>query len=173
MIRTESGDKKSYGFPLHVAAIRLVAAKVAGWNIDRVSVVARHNNWAPAALTDAGYPIDPCQIRTVTLGDGIDPLDRLRQWCQLACEALEARRGLFGLRDSRRDDRWKTFESFIAAKNHDSGTARYPLTPEAIAYGLWPIYTDIFYEKSPESLFLDRFTSLFRIQTIGMTYVLQ
>lgn len=173
MIRTESGDKKSYGFPLHVAAIRLIAAKVAGWNVDRVSVVARHNNWEPGALTDTGYPVEPCQIRTVTLGDRIDPLDRLRQWCELACEALQARRGLFGLRDSNRDDRRKTFESFIAAKNHDSGTARYPLTPEAIAYGLWPVYKDIFYEKSPELLFLDRFTSLFRIQTIGMTYVLQ
>jgi exodeoxyribonuclease V gamma subunit len=177
IVRAEPGDKTSYGFPLHVAAIRLVAAQVAaqaaGLPIpDQVSVVARHKDWTPGAMTDTGNPVKPCQIRKVRVDAGIDPRKRLALWCELASEAMHERRGEFGLRGKKSDTFEESFNDFVTAKNFSTGVARYPRTSEAIAYGLSPVFSDIFYDGSPERSFLTRFTSLFQIKTAGMTYTL-
>ncbi|MFM8703179.1 MAG: hypothetical protein ACKOHG_04820, partial [Planctomycetia bacterium] len=122
ILRAEQGDKTSYGFPLHVAAIRLVAARAAGLPTpDHVAVVARHKDWEPGALNSAGNPIHPCQIRKVKIDAAVDPVERLARWCELACEAMHERRGLFGLRNVAPDQWEGKFDEFLAAKNHSTG----------------------------------------------------
>ena len=178
LLRADKGDKNSYGLPLHVAAIRLVAAQIAakatGLRIpDQVSVVARHNDWTPGAQTDAGQPVKPCQIRTVKIDAGIDPMERLALWCELAIEAMSDRRGEFGLRGKKQEEWEKNFNAFVTEKNFGTGEAHYPSTVEAMAYGLSPVFRDIFYDGSPERSFLNRSAALFQIKASGMTYTLK
>lgn len=171
-VRGGKGGKDEYDRPLHMAALQLVVARAAGLEIDEVKVVARHDNWTPGATTKANRPVDPCQIRTVVLGPDVDPLARLADWCRLAREALSGRRGLFDLVGVEPHKRAEVFESFIASRNHDTGESLYPGTTEAIAYGLTPVFAEVFHEASPELAFLDRYSRLFRLTSSSTTYTL-
>lgn len=171
-IRTGKVTSRSYGRPLHCAAIHLAAARAAGVNAQHAMVVARHDKWKPGELTDAGRPMDPCQIRKVVLADGVDPRARLAAWCELAIEALAGRRGLFGLRTTAAKSREKAFDSFVTGKGYGRGGG-YPSSREATAYGMTPVYAEIFTDGSPECVFLDRHQSLFELESAGMTYTLQ
>lgn len=162
------GGSDASGRPLHAAAIRLVTALAdptlaAEFTVPQAVVVARHDKWKPGALTDAGRPVAPCQIRPVVLADGIDPRARLAAWCELAIEAMSGRRGLFGLREVNVDDREEAFDTFVTSKDFATGESRYARSCEAIAYGMAPVYADIFASGSAEERFLDRYGSLFRI----------
>jgi hypothetical protein len=155
-----------------MAALQLVVARAAGLAIDEVQVVARHNDWAPGATTKAGRPVEPCQIRRVVLAPDVDPLARLADWCRLAREALSGRRGLFGLDGVDPQKRAETFESFIASRHPETGESLYPGTTEAIAYGLAPVFAEVFREDAPERAFLDRYARLFRLTSSSTTYTL-
>ena len=171
-VRAGKGGKDEYDRPLHMAALALVVARAAGLAIDEVQVVARHDDWTPGATTKANRPVDPCQIRTVVLGPDVDPLARLADWCRLAREALSGRRGLFDLVGVEPHKRADAFESFIASRNHETGESLYPGTTEAIAYGLTPVFTEVFPEDSPGLAFLDRYARLFRLTAARTTYTL-
>jgi exodeoxyribonuclease V gamma subunit len=171
-VRAGKGGKDEYDRPLHMAALQLVVARAAGLAIDEVQVVARHDNWTPGATTKANRPVDPCQIRRVVLGPDVDPLARLADWCRLAREALSGRRGLFDLIGVEPHKRAEVFESFIASRNHETGESLYPGTTEAIAYGLTPVFAEVFHEGSPELAFLDRYSRLFHLTSSSTTYTL-
>jgi exodeoxyribonuclease V gamma subunit len=171
-VRAGKGGKDEYDRPLHMAALQLVVARAAGLAIDEVQVVARHDKWTPGARTPAGRPVDPCQIRRVVLAPDVDPLARLADWCRLAREALSGRRGLFDLVDVEPHKRAEAFESFISGRSHDTGEPLYPGTTEAIAYGLAPVFAEVFHEAAPELAFLDRYSRLFRLTSSSTTYTL-
>ncbi|MFM8952307.1 MAG: exodeoxyribonuclease V subunit gamma [Planctomycetaceae bacterium] len=171
-VRAGKGGKDEYDRPLHMAALRLVVARAAGLAIDEVQVVARHNDWTPGATTKAGRPVEPCQIRRVVLGPDVDPLARLADWCRLAREALSGRRGLFGLDGVDPQKRAEAFESFIADRHPETGESLYPGTTEAIAYGLTPVFAEVFREDTPERAFLDGYSRLFRLTSSSTTYTL-
>ena len=168
IVRPSKGGNKAYGRPLHRAAIHLVAASAdPGLAKDFIfraaQVVARHDKWKPGELTDAGHAVQPCQIRPVHLAEGIDPRARLAAWCDLALEALTSRRGLFGLRDVEIEKREEKFDEFVTAKDYTAGGSGYATSREAIAYGMSPVYADVFGEESAERRFLDRYTETFRV----------
>ncbi|MEX0671665.1 MAG: exodeoxyribonuclease V subunit gamma [Pirellulales bacterium] len=176
-VRASAGGSNAYGRPLHCAAIHLVtaladAALAHDIKPSQALVVARHDGWTPGELTKAGRPVEPCQIRPVVLGDDVDPRERLAAWCDLAIEALAGRRGLFGLRDEDGESREEGFENFVTAKNFATGESRYAASREAIAYGMAPVYADVFAEGSAESRFLDRYGAMFEVvyQKKGKVY---
>jgi hypothetical protein len=108
----------------------------------------------------------------VVLGPDVDPLARLADWCRLAREALSGRRGLFGLDGVDPQKRAETFESFIGNRHPETGESLYPGTTEAIAYGLAPVFAEVFHEDAPERAFLDHYARLFRLTSSSTTYTL-
>jgi len=176
------GGSKAYGHPLHRAAIHLVAALAdpelaKSITVAAAQVVARHDDWKPGALTKAKTPkpVEPCQIRPVALAEGFDVRGRLAAWCELALDALAGRRGLFGLRGVEKDDREETFDDFVTAKNFATGESRYARSHEAVAYGMSPVYAEVFAEGTAEGRFLDRYNQAFEITYVnkGKVYRLQ
>ncbi|MFM7138124.1 MAG: exodeoxyribonuclease V subunit gamma, partial [Planctomycetota bacterium] len=92
-VTTGKTDRDSWGRPLHVAAVRLVAARAAGLDVDGVSIIARNGSWSPGKTTPGGKPINPCQLRTIVVADDLDCRQRLAELVSLAHEALAEPRG--------------------------------------------------------------------------------
>jgi len=174
MVRVSKGGSDAYGHPLHRAAIHLVAALAdqelaKSITVATAQVVARHDDWKPGALTKAKTPkpVEPCQIRPVVLAEGFDVRGRLAAWCALALEALAGHRGLFGLRGVEKDDREETFDDFVTAKDFATGEVRYARSREAVAYGMSPVYAEVFAEGTAEGRFLDRYNEFFEITYVN------
>ena len=171
---TGTGDRWSFGRPLHVAAVRLLIARAAGLDVGKASVVARHNDWMPGETTKAGTFVKPCAIRTVTLAERLmhreAARERLAELCALAREAASGPRGLFGLAEKRPDTREEEFRAFLSAKNWATDEPLYSRTLEAVVYGLAPSFAAVFPTGSPEAAFLDRYCRLFELKG---TYELQ
>ena len=172
VVTTGKANATAYGRPLLAAAVKLVAARAAGLGIDTVAVVSRHNDWKPGALTTAGRPVKPCQIRTVSLDAGMDPTDRLANFCRLAQDALAGPCGLFGLENTKPADRVTAFDSFVSAKDWSLDKSLYATKNEAVVYGLSPGFGQIFAPASRELAFLDRFIALLKLTSSGMKYTL-
>jgi exodeoxyribonuclease V gamma subunit len=180
MVRASTGNRDAYGHPLHRAAVQLVAAQsdaalAERFNAPLASVVARHDDWTPGALTKARnpQPVKPCQIRTVGVAEGIDPRERLACWCDLALEAIAGRRGLFGLRDVGETKREEKFDEFVTAKNYATGESLYPRSNEGIAYGMTPVYSEVFAAGSAQRWFLDRYQETLTLESDAGVYRLQ
>jgi hypothetical protein len=172
IVTAGAAEQKSLGRPLHVAAAHLVAVRAAGMQIDKVSVVARNGKWKPGGLSDAGRPINPCQIRTVVLGPEVDPAARLADLCGLVRAAAAGPCGLFDLTAGKPEKRAEDFASFVTAKNWATGELIYPRTTEALVYGLAPVFEQVFAAGSRELAFLDRFIALLTLTSSGMKYSL-
>jgi len=157
VLTTGSVDRESYGRPLHVAAVRLVAARAAGLDVAGVSILSRNKAWSPGAVTAAGKPINPCQLRTVVLDDRVDPGRRLADLVGLVDEALIAPRGLFGLGEAAAADRRTRFGEFVQPR---SFARDYAWSCEAMVYGPHPAFEQVFAAGSPAADFLDRYASL-------------
>jgi exonuclease V gamma subunit len=172
IVTAGAAEQKSLGRPLHVAAAHLVAVRAAGMQIDKVSVVARNGKWKPGGLSDAGRPINPCQIRTVVLGPEVNPAARLADLCGLVRAAAAGPCGLFDLTAGKPEKRAEDFASFVTAKNWATGELIYPRTTEALVYGLAPVFEQVFAAGSRELAFLDRFIALLTLTSSGMKYSL-
>jgi exodeoxyribonuclease V gamma subunit len=172
VVTAAAAERKSSGRPLHVAAMHLVAARAAGLDVERVSVVARNGAWQPGELSDAGRPINPCQIRTIVLGPGVDPGGRLADLCGLVRDAMAGPCGLFGLADGPPDRRPETFADFVGGKNWATGERTYPRKTEALVYGLAPAFEQVFAAGSRELAFLDRYIAALTLTSRGTTYSL-
>lgn len=155
--RAGTAKKDAHDRPLHVAALRLLAARAAGADVTQAAVLARHRSWEPGAVTDAGKPIPAAITSTVLLASGVDPRERLRELCSLARLALAGPCGLFGLRDSAHEDRPADFETFVAARPWGGGAGGYAGSTEAMVYGMTPAFDEVFAPASRELAFLDRF----------------
>jgi exodeoxyribonuclease V gamma subunit len=153
-VTTGVADRDSWGRPLHVAAVRLVAARAAGLDVDRVAILARHGSWSPGKTTPAGKPINPCQCRTIVVPDELDCRERLEQLVALAREALAEPRGLFGLGEAPPEKRREKFETTVRGGTWGPDYAR---STEAFVYGLQPVYEQVFAQDSPATRFLDRY----------------
>lgn len=160
------GDRKSPGRPLHVAAVRLLVAKAAGLGVDKASVVSRHNDWKPGAVTKAGNPVPPCAIRTVTLAAHVNPFERLAEVCDLVIEASQGPRGLFRLAEKNPGERVEGFASFV----NGNWEPYYADSLEALVYGLTPSFDAVFAEGSAELAFLDRY---YRLLCLNRAFVLE
>lgn len=157
-ISTRKADRDSWGRPLHVAAVRLVAARAAGLDLERVSIIARNSSWTPGKTTPTGKLINPCQLRTLVLSDGLNCLERLEELVALAREALAEPRGLFGLGETPAAKRREKFAEFLKPPHRGQGRD-YARTAEAVVYGLRPVYEQIFTPGSPLVRFLGRFAA--------------
>ena len=172
VITTGKADSRAPGRPLHVAALQLVAARAAGLDVSRVSVVSRHSDWKPGALTPAGRPVNACQIRTVCLGPEIDAAGRLEDFCRLARDAVAAPCGLFGLAGVPADERETAFNECVGGRNYATQESSYAKRTEALVYGLNPVFRQVFAPMSRELVFLEAFTALLTLQSRGATYTL-
>ena len=155
-VTTGRAERDSWGRPLHVAAVRLVAARAAGLDVEGVSIIARHGAWTPGKTTSSGKPMNPCQLRTIVLADDLDCRGRLAELVELVREALAEPRGLFGLGEVPREKRRDAFEDTVHPRHqgHD-----YADSTEAFVYGLDPVYERVFPPGSPAVLFLDRYAA--------------
>jgi len=163
------GDRDSFGRPLHVAAVRLLLARAAGLNIKTATVVARHNDWKPGALTKAKKPkpVNPCSIRTVKLADSLmdqhGATNHLAKLCELVRQAASSPRGLFGLAETDAAKRADEFQNYVGAKNWATDELLYPKKLEALVYGLTPSFATVFASVSAEKTFLDCYLVLLRL----------
>ena len=153
---TGKADRDSWGRPLHVAAVRLVAARAAGLDVDTVSIIARHKDWSPGRETPSGRAAKPCQLRTVVVPDGLDCRQRLMELVALVREALAEPRGTFGLAETPPEKRPERFESVVRGTTWGPDYAR---STEAFVYGLQPVYEQVFPPGSPAARFLDRYAA--------------
>ena len=152
-VTTGKAERDSRGRPLHVAAVRLVAARAAGLDVDKVAIIARNGSWSAGKKTPTGKPITPCQLRTIVVADELDCRQRLGELVALAREALSEPRGLFGLGEVPPEKRREKFEATIRGSTWSPDYAR---STEAFVYGLQPAYEQVFAPGSPAVRFLDR-----------------
>jgi exodeoxyribonuclease V gamma subunit len=153
-ITTGKAERDTRGRPLHVAAVRLVAARAAGLDVESVAIIARNGSWSPGKTTSSGKPINPCQLRTVILADDLDCSQRLAELVRLAREAVAEPRGTFGLGETLPEQRREKFEKFIRGSQWGPD---YADSTEAFVYGLKPVFGEIFPPGSPATRFLDRY----------------
>ncbi len=155
-VTTGKAERDTWGRPLHVAAVRLVAARAAGLDVESVSIIARNKSWSPGKETPGGKPINPCQLRTVVVADGLDCRERLVELVELTREAVAEPRGLFSLGETPRDKRREKFETNVRGGKWGPEYAR---SSEAFVYGLKPVYEDVFPPGSAAARFLDRYVA--------------
>ncbi|MFM8413628.1 MAG: hypothetical protein ACKOCX_02790, partial [Planctomycetota bacterium] len=155
-VTTGKAERDSWGRPLHVAAVRLVAARAAGLDVEGVSIIARNGSWSPGKTTSAGKPVNACQLRTIVLADDLDCRGRLAELVELVREALAEPRGLFGLGETPREKRREKFEDTVHPKHRGRD---YADSTEAFVYGLEPVYERVFPPGSPTVRFLDRYAA--------------
>jgi exodeoxyribonuclease V gamma subunit len=155
-VTTGKAERDTPGRPLHVAAVRLVAARAAGLDVDRVSIIARNKSWSPGKQTAGGKPTNPCQLRTIVLADGIDCRWRLAELVELVREALAEPRGIFGLGETPPDKRREKFQDLVGGGKWGPDYAR---SSEAFVYGLKPVYEKVFPPGSAAARFLDRYVA--------------
>ncbi len=154
-VTTGNAERDTWGRPLHVAAVRLVAARAAGLDVEGVSIIARNKSWSPGKTTPGGKPINPCQLRTILVADDLDCRHRLAELVDLAREALAEPRGLFRLGEALPAKRRDKFEATVGGRWGPD----YARSSEAFVYGLKPIYEEVFPQGSPALDFLDRYAS--------------
>jgi hypothetical protein len=154
-VTTGKAERDTWGRPLHVAAVRLVAARAAGLDVEQVSIIARNKSWSPGKETPGGKPINPCQLRTVVVAADLDCRRRLAELVALVREAVAEPRGLFGLGETPRDKRREKFEGTVRGKWGPD----YARSSEAFVYGLKPVYEEVFSPGSAAARFLDRFVA--------------
>ncbi len=155
-VTTGKAERTSWGRPLHVAAVRLVAARAAGLDVESVAIIARNGSWTPGGTTRTGKPLNPCQVRTIVLADDLDCRQRLAELVELAHEALAEPRGLFGLGETPAAKRREKFVEFVHPRHRGHDYAR---SSEAFVYGLSPVYEQVFPAGSPAAVFLDRYAA--------------
>ena len=154
-VTTGNAERDTWGRPLHVAAVRLVAARAAGLDVEGVSIIARNKSWSPGKTTPGGKPINPCQVRTILVADDLDCRQRLAALVDLAREALAEPRGLFRLGEVPPAKRRDKFEATVGGRWGPD----YARSSEAFVYGLKPVYEEVFPPGSPTLEFLDRYAS--------------
>ncbi|MFM9010006.1 MAG: exodeoxyribonuclease V subunit gamma [Planctomycetota bacterium] len=157
-IRVTRAAKDSWGLPLHVAGLRLLAARAAGVPAAQATVVARHEQWK----VDAARPA--MIARTVRLHEGLDGVaaakERLAAICDLLPQALAAPYGRFGSAADK-----------VAAGDDDAARAafgqhvdwRYRGSAEELVYGPRPRFDDVFGPAAPERAFHAAFAGLLSI----------
>jgi len=161
VVTTGKAAHKSYGRPLHIAALHLIAAKARGLGLARATVICRHDKWKPGALTDAGRPVPPFQVRTIALDDSVNAMERLDSLCDLARDALMAPCGLFrNLPTATPAGRKKAFDDFVKGASFSGDVDFYKGSPEFMVYGPAPQFESVFAAGSREVAFLDRFCRL-------------
>ena len=155
-VTTGKADRDHWGRPLHVAVVRLVAARAAGLDVAGVSILARNGSWSPGKTTPTGKPVNSCQLRTIVVDDDLDCRQRLVELVALAREALAEPRGLFGLGEAPPEKRREKFENTVRGGTWGPDYAR---SSEAFVYGLQPAYEQVFKPGSPAARFLDRYAA--------------
>jgi exonuclease V gamma subunit len=141
-------DRNDRGLPLHLAALRLLAAHAAGESPDHAVVFGRHSDWT----VDDASPVH--QLRAVHLADALRSRQaaaaRLDEIGRLVPLALAAPRGRFG----------KAAHTIL--RNRDSGQQQFAQhvgrpgfqrSAEATVYGMSPRFDDVLAEDSPEMRF--------------------
>ncbi len=159
-VTTGKAERDTPGRPLHVAAVRLMAARAAGLDVESVAIIARNGSWSPGKQTATGKPTTPCQLRTIVVADDLDCRQRLKELVALAREALAEPRGLFGLGEAPPEKRREKFESRLRGGTWGPDYTR---STEAFVYGLKPVYEQVFAPGSPAVRFLDRYRTAFTL----------
>lgn len=154
-VTTGKAERTTWGRPLHVAAVRLLAARAAGLDVASVAIIARNASWSPGKETASGRPINPCQVRTIGLADEVDCRQRLADLVSLFREAVAEPRGIFGLGETPPAKRRDKFKAAVSS----GWGPDYSRSSEAFVYGLKPVYEEVFPPGSPTLGFLDRYAA--------------
>jgi len=163
-VRVTKAAKDDWGLPLHVAGLRLLAARAAGVPAEQATVVARHERWRVDQPGPAMIP------RVVRLDERLDgaaaAAERLAALCDLLPRALAVPCGRFG----------NTADK-VAAGDDDAARAAFGRqldwghrgSAEELVYGPRPRFDDVFGPDAPERAFHSAFA---RLLTITGRYVL-
>ena len=164
VVMTAELDKDGYGRPLHMAALHLLAARAAGIEVDRATIISRRDGWKagqqakPTAKQPEPRPMEAWQTRSVKLADPLmipaAAAARLDAIAALAHEAVAAARPAFGkVLTAAADKREAEFERTVEGDF-------YGRTSESALFGVNPSFADVF-GAAPERLaFLDAFKQL-------------
>ena len=149
----------SYGRPLHMSAVKLLAARAAGIDVTGATIVSRRTGWKPGKKSptrkEPDRLMEPFQTRVVRLAEDLMQPDAARKrLCEIACLVSEA---LFHLRPA--------FGEVIAcdvpareARFEDHvGQSWYPRSAEFIVFGARPTFDDVFVAHPDRIAFLDGF----------------
>ena len=164
IVTARESDKDSYGRPLHMAALQLLAAQAAGVDVTHATIISRRDTWKPGALKPATKKnpgptlMDAWQVRVIRLANELahprSAADRLRETVGLAHEAMVSPRPAFGkVVTCSPDSRTRDFKEYV-------GGDFYPRTSEAIMFGVSPTFEDVFERHPARIAFLDRFRRL-------------
>jgi len=162
-VRFTTGDRDSSGRPLHVAALRLLAAWASGWQPARAIVISRHEKWKAPTFTGPA-----AIIRTVELAKELRTNDaaaaRLAEICNLVPLALAAPCSRFGGLTASIVAKLAANDAAAARKEFAGYLAyTYPGSNEEMVYGHTPRFDDIFVAEAPELTFHAAFERLFPI----------
>jgi exodeoxyribonuclease V gamma subunit len=169
----------SYGRPLHVAGLHLLAACAAGIELTLATIISRRDGWRlgkmkkTAARQPQPRPEDAWQTRVVKLAPHLmeqaAAAKRLDAIAALAHEARQFARPAFGkVLTTDADKREQEFENTLA-------TDFYARTGESALFGVSPTFTDVFADHPERVAFLDawnRGLSLNHVKTGGGHYLL-
>jgi exodeoxyribonuclease V gamma subunit len=161
VVMTGKLDKDGYGRPVHMAALHLLAARAAGIEVDRATIISRRNDWEvgrqapPTTKRTEPRPMEAGQARSVRLAGPLmipaAAAARLDAIAALAHEAVAAARPAFGtVLTAAADKREAEFERAI-----DGGF--YGRTSECALFGVSPSFADVFGAASERLAFLDAF----------------
>ena len=154
LVSIHAGKAKgdSHGRPLHVAVLRLLAARAAGLDVRQVLVLGRRDDWTP------GASVEPWQARTVVLADSLmqpaAAAGRLAAIVRLAEEAARSPRPAFDkVLTADPAKREASFETFV-------GGETFGWSSERIVFGPSPSFAEVYGAHSERLVFLDRFLEL-------------
>jgi len=164
VVTTGESGKDGFGRPFHMAGLHLLAARAAGIEVDRATIISRRDGWTvgqqspPTAKRAEPRPMEAWQTRSVKLADPLmipaAAAARLDAIAALAHEAVAAARPAFGkVLTAAADKREAEFERTVEGDF-------YGRTSECAMFGVNPSFADVF-GAAPERLaFLDAFQGL-------------
>jgi exodeoxyribonuclease V gamma subunit len=164
IVTAAESDKDSYGRPLHMATLHLLAAWAAGIEVERATIISRRKEWEVGAFLEPSKrfpnrrPVAPAQTKIVRLDPRLMNREAAREHLdQVAALAHEAARdprpAFYKVITSEPPKRSDAFEKFIDADF-------YVRSSECLMFGRSPTF-EVVYEAEPERLaFLDAFKRL-------------
>ena len=164
VVTTGEAGKDDFGRPLHMAALHLLAARAAGIEVDRTTIISRRDGWKagqqakPTAKQPEPRPVEAWQTRSVKLAEPLTmpaaAAARLDAIAALAHEAVTAARPAFGkVLTAAADKREEEFEKAVEGEF-------YARTSECALFGVSPSFADVFGAVPERCAFLDAFNEL-------------
>lgn len=149
----------SYGRPLHMAAVKLLAARAAGIDVTHATIVSRRTGWKPGKKSptrkEPDRLMEPFQTRVVRLAENLMQSETARKrLCEIAAllkQALADLRPAFGeVITCDPPGRIDRFEAHV-------GEWWYRKTSEFVVFGASPVFDDVYGAHPDRIAFLDDF----------------